>query len=183
MSLLTSAATLGDRPACRLPLAPAPDPRGCARPMPSSPSDGSPPNPSPRPQTLAVVAMKIFVEEQQFFPRRIVGKARRPAVTWPAPAFVRQKQPAQSRVQFVRDLTQIFELAGPRRTFHPQAVAVKMVIPLERLDQQIINRHPDRAAPVGIAAKQARARFTGLVTDPIFVAIGLQHERMFAVHF
>ena len=32
---------------------------------------------------------------------------------------------------------------------------------LQRLDQQVIDRKPDRAAPVGIAAEQSGAGFAG----------------------
>ncbi len=40
-----------------------------------------------------------------------------------------------------------------------------MMQPLQRFDEQEIHRKPDRAAPIGIAAKQAGFRFARLIAD------------------
>ena len=54
---------------------------------------------------------------------------------------------------------------------------------LERLDQQIIDRKPNRAAPVGIAAEQIRLRFRRLVADDLFFAAHRQDVGMLLVKF
>ena len=50
------------------------------------------------------------------------------------------------------------KLPGADRAFDLEIVAVIAVKSLQRLDQQIIDRQPDRAAPVGIAAETPRSR-------------------------
>ena len=46
-----------------------------------------------------------------------------------------------------------------------EVVAVVVVELLERLDQQVVDREPDRAAPVRVAAEQSRPRLGRLVVD------------------
>ena len=55
--------------------------------------------------------------------------------------------------------------AGAGGEFHLEVVAEVILISLERLDQQKIDREPNRAAPVGIAAEQARAPGLWLVQE------------------
>ena len=71
-----------------------------------------------------------------------------------AARFVRQKDARESRGQFVRDLLQVHQAAGTGRAFDLKRISIEMVIPLQGFHEQIINREPDRAAPVRIAAKQ-----------------------------
>ena len=79
---------------------------------------------------------------------------------------VGQEELHQSRRQFLRHLGQVHPLARAGRTLDLQAVAVEVVIPLQGLDEQIVHREPDRAAPVGVAAEEVRVRFAGNVLHP-----------------
>jgi hypothetical protein len=82
-----------------------------------------------------------------------------------------QEKVRESRGNFERDILQVHELSRSRWTFDLHAVAVEMVILFERLDEQVIDRKPNRSAPVRVAAKHARSRFRGLVLDPVLGAV------------
>src|SRR5271168_3141806 len=56
-----------------------------------------------------------------------------------------------------------------------------MVITLERLAQQRVDREPDRSPPVRVAAEQPGVRFRRDVLDPIFLAGAVEYIRMLAV--
>ena len=63
--------------------------------------------------------------------------------------------------------------AAPSRSGHStlSVVAVEVVVALERLDQQIVHREPDRPAPVGVAAEHAGRRLAGHVVDAVLLAV------------
>ena len=52
-----------------------------------------------------------------------------------------------------------------------------MVVAFQRLDQQVVDGKPDRAAPVGIAAEQAGGGLARLVIDPVFLAVEVENVR------
>ena len=52
---------------------------------------------------------------------------------------------------------------------------------LQRLDQQIVDRKPDRAAPVRVAAEQSGARFGRLVVHAVLGAVHVEHVGMVRV--
>ena len=60
-------------------------------------------------------------------------------------------------------------------------VAERLVPAQHRLDEQVVDREPDRAAPVGVAAEQVVRRLAGLVVDRREVALDLDPERLVAV--
>src|SRR5438876_602972 len=62
------------------------------------------------------------------------------------------------------------ELAGTSRAFDFEIVAVVMMKLLEGFDQEVIDREPDRTAPVGVAAENAGLRFGRFVADDFFFA-------------
>src|SRR6266516_5184965 len=70
--------------------------------------------------------------------------------------FALQEQLRQSARELVGHFVDGFELAGAGRALDFEIVAVVVVKFLQRLDKQIIQRHPDRPAPVRVAAKQTR---------------------------
>src|SRR5438093_10205178 len=53
--------------------------------------------------------------------------------------------------------------------------------PLERLYQEVVDREPDRAAPVGVAAEQAQVRLRRFVVDAVVGPVDRQDERVVAV--
>ena len=57
-------------------------------------------------------------------------------------------------------------LPGARRVLELEVVAEVALVDDELADGQVVERHPDRAAPVRVAAEHARDRLGGLVVDP-----------------
>ncbi len=84
-------------------------------------------------------------------------------------------------MEFIGHLAEVHHLARTRGAFDLKVVAIEMVIPLERFDQQIIDRKPDRPAPVGITAKKPAVRFARRVADRILLPARLKLKRMFGV--
>ena len=84
----------------------------------------------------------------------IVGVARVAAVARPAPVGVGQEERRPAGAELVGDLVQVHHAARAGRALDLQLVAVEVVVALERLDQQVVDRKPDRPAPVGVAAEQ-----------------------------
>src|SRR5229473_2762609 len=52
---------------------------------------------------------------------------------------------------------------------------------LQRLDQQVVYREPNGAAPVGIAAKHSGRGFARLVTHSVFHSVYAERVRMVAM--
>ena len=71
-------------------------------------------------------------------------------------------------------LEQGHQLPGPGRALHLELVAVEGIQIQEAPDDEHVDRHPDRAAPVGVPAEHSGVRFRGqirhlvlLVPDPV----------------
>src|SRR5579863_7011443 len=79
------------------------------------------------------------------------------------------------------DLLQVHPPAAPGGELHEEGVAVEEVVALERLDEQVVDRHPYRAAPVGVPAEEPRARLRGLVVDAEGLAGDVDRVRVVAV--
>src|SRR5438105_4075547 len=70
------------------------------------------------------------------------------------------------------------------RAFDFEIVAVVVVEFLERLDEEIIDRQPDRPAPIRIAAEDVRLRFARIVSHLALRAVlGTENVRMLRVRF
>src|SRR5207248_11701723 len=81
-----------------------------------------------------------------------------------------------------RDLAEIHHSPGAGRTLDTQAVTVEVVITLERLDEEVIDREPDGAAPVGVAAEERGVGFGRCIVDPVLLPIHREPERALAMH-
>src|SRR6266481_9413422 len=92
-------------------------------------------------QTATVVAMEIFIKQQ------VVAKAgsAKPLVGaehWPLAIVAAQKDAAQSIDDLLGDFSKAAHASRTHRTLHPKLVAIIAVKPVERFDNQIIERHP-----------------------------------------
>jgi hypothetical protein len=97
------------------------------------------------------------------------------AVARPAPRVVGEEDPGQPVRQLLRDLQEIQHAARTGGAFHLQLVVVEVVPAFERLHQQIVEREPDRAAPIGVAAEQRSRALGGGIVDTILLAPGPEH--------
>src|SRR5712664_3154761 len=118
-----------------------------------------------------VVAMKIFVEQDEVAPMRIALKEIDAACNRPAAVRITQKDVCEPPGNFGRYLPEIRFVAGMRWTFHFEIFAVVVMKLLQRFHQEIINRKPDRSAPVRISAEKARRGLRRLVFEPAHLSI------------
>ena len=78
----------------------------------------------------------------------------------------RRKMPRQPLRELVGDLVDRVIAAGAGRALDLEVVAVVVVELLQRLDDQVVDRQPDRPAPVGVAAEQAATSIRRAGTRP-----------------
>ena len=104
-------------------------------------------------------------------------------MTRPLPFGVRQEQRREPPLQFTTHVAQIQHPPRASRELDAHLVAVKMVVTLERLDEQIVHRKPHRAAPVRVAAEQARVRFPRHIIHAMLLPARLENVRLLVVKF
>ena len=120
-------------------------------------------------QARAVVAVEILEERDIVAPVRISLEEGAVAQNRPAIALVAGENRDQTPGELGGDLGQRRPLRSTARQSSGQARAVVAMILPERLDHQIVDRKPDRAAPVGITAIDGGRRLGRLVRNPIAV--------------
>src|SRR6266545_6064671 len=101
----------------------------------------------------AVVTVEVLVEEDEVPPVRVLLELLDASVDRAPPVGVPQEDAGVATGQLGGDIPQGHELPGARGALDLETVAVEMVEPLDRLDQQEVHRYPDRPAPVGVAAE------------------------------
>ena len=106
------------------------------------------------------------MERDQPVPRRVLAgtarSRRTPAASRPrAGRKIPISRPRARRRRSARFI------AAPLPVGHStvERVAEVAVVDAQRLDQQVVDREPHRAAPVGVAAEQAARRLAGLVVE------------------
>src|SRR5258708_4897034 len=106
-------------------------------------------------EAAAGFTVKIFVEENQIAPVWIGREPFIRSVTRAPAFFIREENAGESQVKFLSDLLQVHQPPGARGAFHPQMVAVEMMVSFERLDEQVIERKPNWTAPIRVPAEDA----------------------------
>ena len=123
-----------------------------------------------------VVAVEVFVEQHQVAPVRIRLIARVAAVHRPLAVGIPQERcasaAAKSRPPLPTASCKFPEPVGHSTLKSSPEVVMEL---LQRFDQQVVHREPDRPAPVRVAAEQAGARFGRLVVHAILRAVHRQH--------
>src|SRR2546425_3942748 len=131
--------------------------------------------------TSTIIAMEIFMKEDELPPMRIALEdfdttGHRAPTILPA-----QEDTREPPGYFRRDLPQVGFPLRMSRALDLEILAIVVVELLQRLDEQIVHRKPDRPAPVGIAAEQTRGGFGGLVIHAIDMAVDRELVRMIQV--
>src|SRR6266851_2044994 len=129
----------------------------------------------------AIVSMKIFMEQDQVLPVRIVIENLGATRHRPAAILAAQKDTDEPARNLSGHLPQICFLAGTGGALHFEILAIVMVKLLQRFDQQIVHRKPDRPAPIGIAAEDFGGGFRRLVLHAVHMAIHVNLIRMIFV--
>src|SRR5580698_2983455 len=89
-----------------------------------------------------------------------------------------QKQFGETAAPFARNFEDGDELSRTRRAFDLEFVAIIIMETLERFDDEIVERHPHRTAPVGVAAKQPAARLGGAIGHFVNLSVRPEMERL-----
>src|SRR5262249_19880255 len=127
-----------------------------------------------RAQSRPVIPVEVLVEEDVVAPVGVGLKLLGTAVYGPAAALVAQEDAGESVRDVLGDLEEIHHLAGTGRAFDLERVTVVQVEVQERSDEQGVDRHPDRSAPVGVAAEHAGVGLGREVAYPVLLAAHLQ---------
>src|SRR2546427_3294536 len=123
----------------------------------------SPPRLVRRAQPATGVAVEVLVEEDVIAEVRILPHLLRGAEKRPAAVRPRHEDPQETPGQFVGYLAERQQLPRAGRALNLEARPVIVVEASEALDQQVVDRHPDRPAPVRIATEESGVRLAGRV--------------------
>ena len=128
-----------------------------------------------------VVAVEVLVEEHVVPPLRIGLEALDPAEAGPPPVVAADEERDQALAQVGGDLPERELVPGAVRVLDLELVAEEAGIAVERLDHDEVDRHPDRPAPVRVAAEHAGRRLGRLVVDRRAHPVDVERERMLGV--
>jgi hypothetical protein len=124
---------------------------------------------------------KYSLKHQVVLPGRVVLQPLDTSEAGTPPVRTDQEDRDQSLAQVGDDRAQRQLPAGPRRVLDHVVVAEEAVVALQRADHQVVEREPQRSAPVGVAAEHPGGRFGGCVVDSRPHAADLELVRVLAV--
>ncbi len=130
------------------------------------------------PKALAGVAIEILVKEQVVAEMHIALKLRAPAEYRPLAIVLPGEEPGDSLGDLVGDARDGHVVSRSGRAFDLEVVAVIAVKAVERGDDEVVERQPDRTAPVRVAAELARRRLRGAVGDDAAMAVQREFVRL-----
>src|SRR5262245_62502478 len=111
--------------------------------------------------------MEIFVEEDAVAPMSIALELLAAAIHRSAPVGATQEDVRQPPGQFGSNIPEVHHLTGTDGTLHFQVVAEEVMKLLQRLDDEIVHREPDRPTPVRVGPEEAGARFRRLMVHQL----------------
>src|SRR5215470_7536857 len=126
----------------------------------------------------AVVAVKVFVKQDQVSPVRIGLKFLDTAIDWSAAIFVLKEDPGQPPRNLRRHFPQRHHMARAGGALDLVLLTEVVVILLQRLDYEKVDRKPDGTSPVRVSSKQSGARFGRLVVNAVLLAAHVKHIRI-----
>src|SRR4051812_5764931 len=112
-----------------------------------------------RPDTRAIVAVEEFVEQDVVPPVGVALKFFGPPINRSPAVCIACERSDQTVSDFLADLKEVHQLAGSSRTLDPEIVSIVLIQIQERPDEHDVDRHPYRAAPVGVPPKHSGVRF------------------------
>src|SRR5690606_21537315 len=123
-----------------------------------------------------VVTVEVFVEQDVVAEVRVALELFGAAVDGAESVGVAQEEMGQAPGEFGGGLAKVDPAAGAGGELDFEFVAEVMVVLLQRFDHEVVDRKPDRAAPVGVAAEQAGGGFGGLVINAVGFAVNHEVE-------
>src|SRR5262245_2499906 len=134
-------------------------------------------------ETAAGVAVEEFVKQHIIAELRVLLLDWRVAKDRAMTVRVAEKDAAQPASKLLGNFAEMQHRARSHRAFDPEVVAIIAVKPLQRLDEEKVDRHPDRTTPVRVAAKHSGGRVTGSIADAQPGAGMLKDIRVLAMQF
>src|SRR6476469_10571318 len=123
-------------------------------------------------EASAVVPMEIFVKENQIAPVRVLLKFLGAAVDRPPTVFVLEKDIRQPSCYVLCYLVQVHLPPGAGWAFDSELVSEIQVVLHQRTDDESVDRHPDRSAPIGIAAEHPGVGLRRQIVDSVLLPAG-----------
>src|SRR4051794_3053083 len=105
-----------------------------------------------------------------------------PPVGWAAAIVSGYEQAREPVRERARDLPERAFVSGSRRELDREVAPQVVVELLQRLDHQVVEREPDRAAPVRVAAEQMGVRVARLVANLVLLAVEVESYGFGLVH-
>src|SRR6266850_4905965 len=102
------------------------------------------------------VAVEVLVEERVVTPMGIFLEFAEPVVARPPAVLATEKHAGEPARDLLRDPVEIHVPPGASRTLDGELVAVVRVVVKQGPDDERVDGHPDRTAPVGVATEHAR---------------------------
>src|SRR3954451_21110354 len=127
--------------------------------------------------------MEVLVQRHDVLPARI---SRRPFVGAPyrpATVGISREDADEAMRDLVRRISKRDLPTASGWKLHSERVAQVGVEPTQRPHQQVVEGHPDRAAPVAVAAEQPALRLTGFVVDAAVVTLDVDADWIVSVLF
>ena len=124
-------------------------------------------------EAAAGFGVEVFVEKERV--------AVAPAVAGSGAVGAGEEEGGEAVGQLVGDLGKVEASSRAGGKFGGESVAVVGVVFAEGFDEEEVDRHPDRAAPVGVAAEEAGVGLARGVVDAVGVAVDFQLEGLVEV--
>src|SRR5712692_5351147 len=132
-------------------------------------------------QAGTVVPVKIFVKQDKVFPMGIVLKKVDSAGNRAAPVLAANKDVNEAAGDFRGDFPKIRLLGGARRALDFEIFTIVVMKFLQRFNEKIIQRKPNGAAPVRIAAEDPASRLGRLIIHAIDLTVYMDFVGMIEV--
>jgi hypothetical protein len=109
-----------------------------------------------RAKPAAVVPVGVLGKDHEVSKVRVARIAGIAPVTGALSTRVREKEAPEAHCELMRRIPKAELPSRTRRILDCERVAVEMVIALERFDQEVVDREPDRTPPIGVATEESR---------------------------
>src|SRR5947199_769567 len=140
--------------------------------------DARPPGLMAGPETGSVISMEVLVEEDEVAPVRVLLELLGATVDRAAPAPVPEEDAGEPPRYLLGHLEERHPDAGAGRALDSEVVAVEPVELNEPADDEAVDGHPHRPAPVGVPPEHARVRLGGKIGDVVSLAAEVEDERV-----
>src|SRR5262245_3413506 len=105
-------------------------------------------------ESAAGLAVEVLVKEDEVLPVRVGRVPRVLAMQRAWPRCSGEEERGESSRELARDFTERHPMARSGGALHGELITIEVVVALERFDEEIVHRKPDRAPPVRVATKQ-----------------------------